>query len=96
MLAARQNKDLNNEIKSMSYELSELSSNIQYQTNMADKEYGYQLQEQSRQDQLNQEQRGYAFDILKSQQAREQTLEDRTYEEQQATKQLEQKFAYEY
>jgi chromosome segregation and condensation protein ScpB len=65
MLAARQNKDLNNEIKSMSYELSELSSNIQYQTNMADKEYGYLLQEQSRQDQLDQEQRGYAFDILK-------------------------------
>jgi len=64
MLAARQNKDLNNEIKSMSYELSELSSNIQYQTNLADKEYGYQLQEQSRQDQLDQEKRGYAFNIL--------------------------------
>jgi hypothetical protein len=48
----------------MSYELSELSSNIQYQTNLADKEYGYQLQEQSRQDQLDQEKRGYAFNIL--------------------------------
>ena len=100
MLAARQNKDLNNEIKSMSYELNELSSNIQYQTNMADKEYGYLQQEQARQDNFTREQRGYAMDILKTAQsqefAKEQTASDRTYNEAQATKQLEQKVAYTY
>jgi hypothetical protein len=39
MLAARQNKDINNQIKSLSYEIANLSANVQYQTNLADKEY---------------------------------------------------------
>lgn len=89
MLAARQNKDLNSEIKAMSYEISNLSADINYQTSLAEKWYNSLQTQQARQDQLAQEQRGYAFDILKTQ-------EQRAYEEEQATKQLEQQYAYQY
>lgn len=70
MLAARQNKAVNEQIKSMSYEIGNLQSNINYQSTMADKEYGYELDRQSRQDVLDREQRGMAFDILKTQEQR--------------------------
>jgi hypothetical protein len=64
MLAARQNKDINAQIKSMSYDIANLSADINYQTSIADKEYGNELDRQARQDQLAQEQRGYAFNLL--------------------------------
>ena len=107
MLASRQNKDINKQIQSMSYEIANLSANIQYKTSMADKEFGYALQQQSRQDQLAQEQRWYMFDFLKweqtyqrgleaEQRQREYQMEDRTYQEQQAQKELEQKYNYTY
>lgn len=107
MLASRQNKDINEQIKSMSYEVANLSANIQYLTNLADKEYNYEKEKQARQDQLAQEQRGYAFNLLQNQLAQEQALaqeqrqrqyqlEDRTYQEQQAQKQLQQQYDYTY
>ena len=71
MLAARENKDTNAQIKSMSYEIANLQSNINYQSTMADKEYGYALQQQARWDALNKEQRGYAFDALKTGQSQQ-------------------------
>jgi len=57
MLAARQNKDTNEQIKSMSYEIANLQANINYQTTMADKAYSYDLNQQARQDKLIEAQR---------------------------------------
>lgn len=96
MLASRQNKDINKEIQSMSYEIANLASNVQYMTNMADKEYWYKLDQQARQDQLLQEQRGYAFNLLQGMQDRQFQLEDRAYAEQQADKELQQQYNFTY
>jgi hypothetical protein len=57
MLAARQNKETNEQIKSMSYEIANLNANVQYMTNLADKQYSYEQEQQARQDRLEQEQR---------------------------------------
>tara|TARA_R110000868_G_scaffold130901_1_gene340832 strand:+ start:11356 stop:11589 length:234 start_codon:yes stop_codon:yes gene_type:complete len=73
MLATRQNKDVNAQIKSMSYEIGNLQANINYQSTMADKEYGYELQREAKQDNLDREQRAMQFDILK-------TADQRQYE----------------
>ena len=100
MLAARQNKEINDQIKSMSYEIWNLQANINYQTTMADKEYGYELQNQARQDQLTAEQRWMQFSLLQTAANQEfqkqMTAEERAYNEQQYQKQLEDKFNYEY
>jgi hypothetical protein len=79
MLAARQNKDTNAQIKTMSYEIGNLQANINYQTTLADKEYGYELTRQNRQDKLDAEKRSMAFSLLQTAQAQEfskQQLED--------------------
>jgi len=89
MLAARDNKDINKQIKAMSYELSNLQANINYQTSLADKEYQYELDRVDRADALASEQRGMAFDLLK-------TADERAYNESQTTKQLEQQYKYTY
>ena len=85
MLAARENKDINSQIKSMSYEIGNLQANINYQSNMANKEYGYELNRQNRQDILNREQRATALNLFKTQQAqdfqRQQLADQRTYNE---------------
>jgi len=41
----------------MSYEIENMQANINYQTTMADKEYSYMLNQQSRQEQIEQEKR---------------------------------------
>jgi hypothetical protein len=93
MLAARQNKDLNNEIKALSYEIGNLQADVNFQTTMADKSYGYDLQAQSRQDKLDAEQRGYVMDYLKTEDLRnyqeEQLADTRAYNEEQAALQFE-------
>ena len=111
MLAARQNKDVNDQIKSMSYEIWNLQANINFQTEMANKEYGYELQNQERQDRLQAEQRWMQFDLLKTAQAQDyqtqqiqeerayneqQIASERAYNEKQYQQQLKDKFDYEY
>ncbi len=85
MLAARQNKDINKQIKSMSYEIQNLQSNIQYQTSLAEKEYGYEQQRLQRADSLAREQRAFAFNALQTAQSqqfqREQIADQRAYEQ---------------
>lgn len=71
MLAARQNKDINAQIKSMSYEIDNLQSNINYQTQIADKEFDYELQNKSQRDQIAEEKRNQAFNILKTEEQRQ-------------------------
>lgn len=85
MLAARQNKDINEQIKSMSYEIGNLQSNINYQTTMADKEFWYEQKNQAAQALLEAEQRWMAFSLLWTAQAQEfqtqQIADQRTYEQ---------------
>ena len=85
MLAARQNKDINEQIKSMSYEIANLSANINYQTSLADKEYSYEQDRLAKQEAIAQEQRGYAFNLLNTAQAQQfaqqQTADQRAYEQ---------------
>lgn len=85
MLAARQNKDINEQIKSMSYEIANLSANINYQTSMADKEYWYEQDRLAKEAAIAQEQRGYAFNLLNTAQAQafqqQQTADQRAYEQ---------------
>ena len=85
MLAARQNKDTNEQIKSMSYEIANLQANINYQTTMADKAYSYDLNQQARQDKLIEAQRWMAFDLYKTEDARQyneaQTEDARQYQQ---------------
>lgn len=63
-LAARMNEPLNEEIKSLTYELENLSSDIKYRNDLLSKDYEYQLNEQSRQDKLAAEVRGYGVQAL--------------------------------
>lgn len=63
-LAARLNEPLNEEIKSLTYELENLSSDIKYRNDLLSKDYEYQLNEQSRQDKLAAEARGYGVQAL--------------------------------
>jgi len=85
MLAARQNKDTNAQIKSMSYEIGNLQANINYQTTMADKEFWYEQDNQARADALQAEQRWMAFNALQTAQwqefQREQIADQRAYEQ---------------
>lgn len=85
MLAARQNKDTNAQIKAMSYELGNLQANINYQTTLADKEYWYIQDNQTRADRLLQEQRWMQFDLLWTAQAQQyqqqQIADQRAYEQ---------------
>lgn len=96
MLAARQNKDINEQIKSMSYEIANLNANVQYMTNLADKEYSYEQEQQARQDRLEQEQRWYAFNMLQDELGYQRTLEDRQYQEDLATRRMQQEYDFTY
>jgi uncharacterized protein YoaH (UPF0181 family) len=96
MLAARQNKETNEQIKSMSYEIANLNANVQYMTNLADKQYSYEQEQQARQDRLEQEQRWYAFNMLQDEIGYQRTLEDRNYTEEQRQKDLEQQYDFTY
>lgn len=95
LLANKENEAINTELKTLWFDISELSNNIQFQTNLADKNYSYLQQQQSRQDQLAQEQRWYMFNYLTWEQNYlrwlEQTQEERDY----AQQQLQEQRAYE-
>lgn len=64
LLANKTNEAINDEIRWLQFDISELSSNIQFQTNMADKDYTNLQNKQDRQDKLDAEKRGYAFDMI--------------------------------
>jgi len=57
-LAASYNESLNEEIKSMSYELDTMGADIKYGTDIARADYEYTMQQQDRQSALDQEMRG--------------------------------------
>lgn len=68
MLASRQNKDINAQIQSMGYEIQNLSANLKYQTELADKNYSYDLAEQQRKDAIEKEKRTYLYQQIEKQQ----------------------------
>lgn len=75
MLAARENQDINDQIRSLSYEVSALWADVNYETDLAKTDYDYLTKQQARQDALQSEMRWYYFDLLK-------TEEWRAYEQQ--------------
>ena len=70
MLAARQNKDINTQIKSMSYEIGNLQSNINYQSTLAEKDFTNQQDQQTRKDAIGREKRSMAFSLLQKEEQR--------------------------
>lgn len=71
MLATRENKDINAQIQSMWYEIQNLSANLKYQTDMANQEYTYAIQQQERKDAIEKEKRAYLYQQIETQQALE-------------------------
>ena len=57
LLAARENKGVNEQIRSMSQEIGNLQANINYQTDQANRSYNTELKNQDRQDRLSQQNR---------------------------------------
>lgn len=96
LLAQKENEAIYEQMKTLQFDMSELSANIQFQTNQANQEYSWIEKQQARKEQLEAEQRGYAFDMLKTQQSqefqREMTQEERAYNEQQANRQFDLKY----
>lgn len=65
-LAARMNEPLNEEIKSLTYELENLSSDIKYRNDLLSEDYKYQVWKQERADKLASEVRGYGVQAITS------------------------------
>lgn len=96
VLAAKENESLYEQMKTLQFNISELSANLQFQTQQADKEYSYEQEQQARQDRLEQEQRWYAFNMLQDELGYQRTLEDRQYQEDLATRRMQQEYDFTY
>lgn len=68
-LASKQNESIYEQMKTLQYDITELSSNIQFQTTQANQDYDFMREQQAKKDQLAQEQRGYLFNYLQWEQA---------------------------
>ena len=69
-LAARYNEPLNEEIKSMSYSLDTIGADIKYGTETARADFEYTMRQHDKQSALDQEIRGYMFDLYKTESGR--------------------------
>lgn len=89
LLSAKQNEYVYNQMDALSDEMAILQANIDYRTNLLDKDYE-QMQVQ--------EQRAYQESLMAEERAftQAQTAEERKYQEELQTRQLEQKYAFEY
>lgn len=75
LLANKQNEVINDEIRTLQFDIAELSSNIQFQTNQANQDYNYMQEQQARKDALLREQRWMTFNYLQWEQAYQRGLE---------------------
>jgi len=75
LLANKQNEVINDEMRTLQFDIAELSSNIQFQTNQANQDYNYMQEQQARKDALLREQRWMAFNYLQWEQQYQRGLE---------------------
>lgn len=89
LLSAKQNEYVYNQMDALSDEMAILQANIDYRTNLLDKDY---------EQMLVQEQRAYQESLMAEERAfaQAQTAEERKYQEELQARQLEQKYAFEY
>jgi len=78
VLASQQNEDLYNQVKTLQNDISELSSNVQFQTILAEKEYSSLEKQKEKEAQIEQEKRWYMFNYLQWEQNYQRWLEAET------------------